>query len=360
MDETRCRILEFIEKNRYLIIGIKIILIANVVNHTKHKEKNSYDNIAIEFYTEEEIDEIIQGLRHIGLYVDVYFDEHCFIDDIINKRINDLRNVLVFNLTRNGFGIGKKALIPSFCDLFNIRYTGSNAYATSLARHKYHYSKLLSTLKLCGTPTWFFDNGNWIGEIPPNDLQVILKPAFESASKGISTLSIMNTSQNDFFENVLTYHKEHQQPIVCQKFIIGYEVEVPVIELSSLLLAAPPIGISINNNPFVGESIISEEISSIYGYDFYLAEEMLSKNLVEKLSDIARSCFRSMGLRNYARIDFRINNDHEIYVTDVSSTPFIIMHSSYNYVFQLLGFEPKDIFLLIVLSALTEDNNYVV
>ncbi|GAB6013515.1 D-alanine--D-alanine ligase family protein [Viscerimonas tarda] len=352
MDGIKHYINNFIQEHKYLLQGIRIILIANVISQTKHKETRSFNNIAIEFFTEEEIDEIIQGLRNNGLYVDVYFDEHCFIDDVINNNIKDIHNILIFNLTRNGFGIGKKALIPSFCDLFNIKYTGSNAYATSLARHKYHYSKLLSALNLCGTPSWLFDKGNWFMETPPKELQIILKPTFESASKGINIQSIMNTSQNDFFEKISEYQKRYNQPIICQEFISGYEVEVPIIETYSSLLAFPPTGIKINNNMFIGDSIISEEISSSYGYDFYLAQNVFDKKFIETLLDIAKKSFKCIGLSNYGRIDFRISKDQKVYVTDISATPYVISHSSFNYVFQQLGFEQKDIFLLIVLSAL--------
>jgi D-alanine-D-alanine ligase len=352
MDSIKHHINNFIQEYKYLLQGIKVILIANVINQTKHKEARSFNNVTIEFFTEEEIDEIIQGLRNNGLYVDAYFDEHCFINDVINSNIKDIHNVLVFNLTRNGFGIGKKSLIPSFCDLFNINYTGSNAYATSLARHKYHYSKLLSTLNLCGTPSWLFDKGTWFLEIPPKDLQIILKPAFESASKGINIQSIMNTSQSDFFENISRYQEQSNQPVICQELISGYEVEVPIIELSSSLLAFPPIGIKIDNNMFIGDSIISEEISSSYSYDFYLAQNVFDKKFIDTLLDVAKKIFKCIGLSNYGRIDFRISKDQKIYVTDISSTPYIISHSSFNYVFQQLEFEQKDMFLLIVLSAL--------
>lgn len=351
MDATHGTIAEYISNNKYLLLNQKVILIENVIGYTKHIEQKSRNAIYAEFFSENEIEEIVCGIRHNNIYVEVYFDEHIFINDVINSKIQDLSKIIVFNLTRNGFGVSKKALIPSFCDLMNIRYTGSNAYATTFTRHKFHYSKLLSSFRLCGIDSWLYDEHDWLGGVPTINLDVILKPFCEAASKGVSYDNIINTSSSRFLQKVRDLYEKCNQPIICQEFISGYEVEVPILSLSNITVL-PPVGIKIQGCEYLENRIIDENCSLDYTYSFYNAKDILDENIISKIKNTALNIFNTIGMENYGRIDFRIDNNGGLYVIDISSTPYLISHSSFDFIFKSMNLERKDIFLLILLSAM--------
>lgn len=352
LKKLKNKIDNFIEVNKHLLSDLRIILLANVVGKTMHKAGKGISNIDIEFFSEQEINELLIGLRENDLYVEVYFDESKFMQDVIDKTIENVDKILVFNLARNGFGVGKKSLIPAFCDFMQIKHTGSNAYAVSFARNKFHYSKLLSQMNLNGTPSWLYINDNWLlNDSPPSNMMVILKPLFECASKGIDNDSIMNSSDTNFIFILQKKANQLQQPIIVQKFISGYEVEVPIIALSSPLIFSP-LGVKMNNSEFLGNTIIKEEDSISYLYDYYIVKNILGEQKNTELVNAAKNIFYALGLENYARVDFRIDKEGKFYVTDISTTPYIILHSSFCYIFEQLGYKHKDLLLTIVLSAL--------
>ena len=58
------------------------------------------------------------------------------MDAIINQKIKTNKKLLVINSAQTGIYIGRKSLIPAFCDHYKIMHTGSNPYVVSLCRDK--------------------------------------------------------------------------------------------------------------------------------------------------------------------------------------------------------------------------------
>lgn len=348
-----------LEKLRAEIKKLKIILIANSKDTPLSQGTNSKD-IWIEFFNENEIEYLTNSLRKNGLYVDVYFSEQKFLQDILSYKYTDLNQLFVFNLARNGFGIGKKSLIPSFCDLMNIKYSGSDAYVCSLARNKFHCSKLLENFDCAGTPSWLYDStSGWLLNEPPQNTQVIIKPMFESASKGITENSIIDTSHPQFMNRVVTSAIRSAQPMLVQKFIKGYECQIPFIKLHQHVFLQPT-GISIDSQYELGNKIISEDLSYIYSYDYYDANLVLDELVCENLHQIAEKASNVIGINTYGRIDFRIDCNMTPYITDIATMPYIIEHSAFFHAFSSMGLSSEELLLSIICSALINKYHYVV
>ena len=90
-----------------------IYVIANAQEYTK---KNSEFDILHasddEFFSAEELGEIVSSLFNIGCYVSIFYTELEFIKFILNNdsRINR-KNLLVINLSRDGILEGKKSFV---------------------------------------------------------------------------------------------------------------------------------------------------------------------------------------------------------------------------------------------------------
>ena len=360
MTSNQSIIFHAIEKLKPEIQKLKIILIANSKDTPLNNRPNSKD-IWIEFFTDSEIEYLTNALRSNDLYVDVYFAEQDFIKDILNHKYTDLNQLFVFNLARNGFGISKKSLIPSFCDLMDIKYSGSNAYVCSLARNKFHCSQLFLYLNSAGTPGWVYDplSGWFLDEKPPQNTEVIIKPMFESASKGITRESIMNTSDPLFLSRVNTRAQRSLEPMLIQKFIKGYECQIPFIKLNQNIFFQP-IGICIGGDCLLGDKIISEDLSYVYSYEYYNAFEKLDSSVCERMIQTARRAAEIVGIETYGRIDFRLDNQMNFYITDIATMPYIVEHSSFYHVFSEMGMSERELMLSIIGSALINKYHYVV
>lgn len=331
----------------------EIFFVVNVVGKTEISDyKNVSQSILTEYLTEEEYDVMITALKKSGFKVRIFNNEILFIDYIINNAKSlDFSHIIIFNLARNGKGLNKKALIPSFCQLYGLKLTGSDAYHVCLGRHKYHVNCILSSKNISVPRTWCFSSNGWLlNEIPPRDIKLIIKPAFESASRGINNTSI-NYYTDKLQRQIQHLQDEFEQDILVQEFISGYEVQVPVIKLNGKFFAPMAIGINMDQNPFLCDKIITYEIAYDETYNFYNFAEV-NMPLAQQLMKTAESACSILGLEHYGRFDFRINADSTFYVTDISTHPFLIKHSAFAYMFSVLDLKYEDIFLLLINLAL--------
>lgn len=334
----------------------RIILVANVYGETKHYIC-SPEQLQIEFFNEREINDIKNSLRMEGYDFVTYYDEHTFIQDVENKKIRINENDLIFNLARNGKGVSKKSLIPTYCDYYGFKYTGSCGYACSLARNKHHVSNLLLHNQLHGLKSWVYD-GDWQLNNPPIlDTEVIIKPLFESASRGVKSDGIINTSNENFHKKVKQKYKEIDGPLIIEQFVRGYECKVPVFVLDTIT-AFDPIGICIDNKRYLNNRILTQDLSYHYSYTNYMISECVPHKVIEQIKLNAKKIFELLGMENYGRIDCRVTKDGNFYFYDFATMPYFTAHSELTYLFSNYNLPQNVLFNVIFNSALIAKYNY--
>ena len=180
--------------------------------------------------------------------------------------------------------------------------------------------------------------------------KLIIKPAFESASRGINNTSI-SFYTNEFEQQIQHLQNEFEQDILAQEFISGYEVQGPVIKINGKYFAPMAIGIAMDNNSLLCDRIITYDIAYDETYNFYDFAK-INMTLAQQLMKTAESACAILGLEHYGRFDFRINAEGSFYITDISTHPFLIKHSAFAYMFSFLSLKYEDIFLLLINLAL--------
>lgn len=335
-----------------------IILIANVYGKTSIYSSKSI-NIESEFFTEHEFDSILKSLKITGYTVLCYFDENDFISDYLNKKLNF--DFIVFNLSRNGFGIAKKSLIPTFCDLNQIKYTASNGYACSLARQKYHMNLILKELGLNYLKSYTYANNKFTSHIPFDyKLRYIIKPLSESASQGISKDSIFCVDNEMQLNAYLKekYFELNCSPLLIQEFVEGYEAKTILIDFDKTY-ALDPVGVEINHKRNLEKEIITNDIAFDYKHSNYLIKEELGSILSDKIKTQALKIYEAIGMENYGRIDCRIdNNTKEVYFMDFSTMPYFVSGGEMMFAFEQLGMEMQELLNIIINSALYSKYGY--
>lgn len=325
----------------------EILIIVNQKGISKIKNYRINEEIGItEFFSLKEVSEIMQFAKKYELdNCKVLYSEREFMEYVLNNQEN-INNILVHNFAKNGSEVGKKSLIPSFCDYFGIPYVGSNAYVASLCRHKFHYSKLLGSLGYSIASSWMFSSHGWENGItPPIGLEVIIKPVYESSSIGVNETSVLIYQGVD--DLILEKVNKYNQPVIVQEFIRGYEIEVPCLIIDSII-PLMPVGIKINNKLELGRNILTEEYSNTDRYGFYEFES--SSNFRNEILQHTQHICRSIGAECYARVDYRVDYEGHFFVTDIATTPYITKHSSFAFAFEKMNFmyEELELFLLIL------------
>ena len=331
-------------KNRHLIIVCNTKTAASIAENSGPFQMNT------EYLSDDEFEQVVSMFSTCGLATDYFTSEDGFFRYIIEQAPPDL---LVYNAAQSGFGAGRKSLVPAFCNLHGITFTGSNAYVVSLCRHKYHVNQILAQAGIAVPRTWLYSNGWLMKQKPPMDMHVLLKPIYESASIGIDDTSIQRySSQID--ELICQRVYQQHQPIIAQEFIAGYEVEVPLLCVNGSVCQLPPIGISINERHNLEYEILNYTriYFDQYGfYDFTSENSKISKELCSCAAETAKI----LGMEGLCRVDFRVKPDGHFFVTDVSTNPHFVSHSSVNTSFQILKMLPKHIVKTILSAAVEKE-----
>lgn len=336
LNEAWDRIERLAESSLALANDIAVFSVANV--------KDATDGYATEFdrrteyFSESELDDIVGAFRACGFYCDVFLNETDFMQWVMaqgHKRFPRSK-ILVYNTAQSGRGAGRKSLMPAFCALHGVTTLNANAYAVSLARHKFHVNAILRGVGIPSADAWWYlGEGRWLGDRrPPDGMQVISKSTYESASIGISAASLfeMGSSARALLDQTFS---ELEQPVVVQQFIEGTEAETPVV-VDRELLVLDPTGISIDAKRDLGVEFLHFERVAVDDYGFYAYRDT-SPDVVERLRQTAAVTAEALQLEGFCRVDARIDTKGSPFVIDVSTTPHLIPHSTYGFTFQNKG-----------------------
>jgi D-alanine-D-alanine ligase len=230
---------------------------------------------------------------------------------------------VVFNLCESIHGDNRyECLMPLLLELEQIRCTGSGGFALALALRK---EKVKDVLRGCGIPTpWgriVTDPAACPREHPPFPL--IVKPAREDASVGISCKSVVNSEEElrERLAHVLSYYR---QPALVEQFIHGREIYVSLLGcLDGSTQIFPFYEIDFSDLPAELPRIVSFEGKWVEDSPEFIGTKPvpcagLSPGLQATLAQTARAAFQAIGLRDYARVDFRLSPEGIPYVIDVN------------------------------------------
>lgn len=209
---------------------------------------------------------------------------------------------------------------------------------------------MLASASIPVPTTYLYDNGWLFNQIPLQYEEILLKPIYESASIGIDSDSLKQyTSMLD--SEIQKRNSKMRQPIIAQQFISGYEVEYPVYITKQNIFPLLPIGLSFSpKEQLMGKRFLNYEDIYFDNYFFYNFEQ--NENYNKQIIEAVRKAVTILGMHGLCRVDFRVEDQKHFYITDVSTNPHFISHSSVYTAFQMLGLPEQSIAESILLSAL--------
>lgn len=331
---------EFLEANSNKLKDDTVLLIVcNAKSKTVASQNYNDFSIDTEFLSDDELNEITGMAQAQGIPFRIFYDEKDFMENLLLNDSKYFDRFIVYNSAQNGVGPGRKALIPSICKYFNIRYTGSNPYRVCLCRDKFAVYCLLSTENVKVPKSVLYYNDKTVLNLDKNTFY-IAKPLYESSSLGITQKNIFKGSAVPY-AYLSKLSERMQQPLLIQQFINGYEIEVPVLSGNNSVYVFKPIVLHKDKNSLLmGEEIL--DYDCIYNDDYFFSafpdefDDSGVKSTAEQVAIL-------LGLKGLCRVDFRYLPNGEFYVTDVSTNPHFIKHSSVNFAFKQIGLKDKDI-----------------
>lgn len=308
--------------------------------------------------TDTMLEQIIEALRSVGAYVELFEDERSFIGALADERHLRLGRDLVIAYNEIGFGIGpgafeagRKALIPLVADSYGIACANSGAYPCALTLHKFHSFRLLDALGFDVPPVWHFSQeAGWVGGEPPTGLKVIAKSTFEAWSVGVTEDSVFVVDQSSE-ERLAAIAAAIGQPVTVQEFVSGPEVYVPIYSCPERV-TSPPIESILSKAPENGDAVVTIGDNVTDNAIFYRRFDA-DTDLMRRLHSSALEVFDLFELRGATRMDFRIDSNGLPRLTDIAVSPGLEADGSAATSLALLGFDHARFIRTVIAATLS-------
>jgi D-alanine-D-alanine ligase len=233
---------------------------------------------------------------------------------------------LVFNLTES-FADDDTAdfKIAGFLELVGKRYTGSGTHGLMLAQDKAIAKKIF---QFHGIHTPVFAK-SFRGRLDfSHDLQfpVIVKPAREDGSIGIEFSAVVS-SIRELMERMDWLHAHFDSPVLIEEYIEGRELYVGVLG-NDKPEALPVVELDLSKLPDGTPRIAAAEVKWGKGTKAYRDTKSaiatdLTEDTVAALQQTAVAAYQALELRDYGRVDMRLQADGKIHVIEANPNPWL-------------------------------------
>jgi D-alanine-D-alanine ligase len=206
-----------------------------------------------------------------------------------------------------------------------MKYTGSGAHGLMLAQDKAVAKKIFA---FHGVHTPVFAK-SFRGRLDfSHDLQfpVIVKPAREDGSIGIEFSAVVS-SIRELMERMDWLHANFDSPVLIEEYIEGREMYVGVIG-NDKPEALPVIELDLSKLPDGMPRIASAEVKWGKGTKAYRDTKSsiatdLPEESVQALQQTAIAAYQALELRDYGRVDMRLQPDGRVHVIEVNPNPWL-------------------------------------
>lgn len=216
-----------------------------------------------------------------------------------------LRDVDAVFLALHG-GTGENGTLQGFLELAGLAYTGSGVQGSANAMDK-ELSKQLFRAAGVPTPDWIMAPAS-LAEIEARlGFPLIVKPNREGSTIGLSVVR-----EADDLDAALVLAGRYDDEVLIERFIAGRELTVGILGDRALA---------------VGEIVLRE--GGVFDYESKYqtggAKEIfpadLSADQTALIQEIALHAHRALKLRDYSRVDFRMDEAGNPWVLEVNTLP---------------------------------------
>lgn len=226
---------------------------------------------------------------------------------------------VVFNIAEGFRGRNRESQVPALLELLDIPYTGSDPATLSLALDKALAKKVVRAAGI-DTPNFqLMNTGRERLDKQFTRWPLMVKPVAEGSSKGVISKSVCH-NEAEVREVVKEMVGRYHQPALVEEYIGGREFTVGLLgERRPEVL--PPMEIVFTDK---------SDKTPIYKFEDKLEENdriryevpaKLESGQLERLKAAARSAFMTLGCRDVARIDFRMDEAGRIYFIECNPLP---------------------------------------
>ncbi len=319
-----------------------------VVYNLKHLNAAGAIDAEAEYDGMTTIDSIQNALRKHGVWTAAIEQSDSFIEQLRLHKID-----IVFNIAEGRGGRAREAQTPAMLDMIGIPYTGSDATTLCLALDKALTKRLLGTYHIQAPKSVIFHSA----EERPARLSalrypLIVKPLNEGSSKGISDMSVVVDERELLTllrDNIDTYHCD----MMAEEYIEGREFTVGILGNGESARVFRPMEIAFHAPTQGSFHVYSYRVKQDFRqYVDCVCPAALEPATEHRMLKTARRVFEALGCRDFARVDFRMDQAGNLYFIEVNPLPGLApSYSDYPMLAEACGIPYDDLVYAILETA---------
>ena len=272
---------------------------------------------------------IAAGLRDHGHEVELRGVHGTEVYDVL-ARLGADKPDLLFNLCESMDGDARNE--PTFAgllDLFAIPYTGADLLALASCLHKQRTKDILLSHGVPTPPYRFFAAP---GELDDPAIDALAYPYFvklahEDASLGITEANVVATAAA-LRQRTRELMAEFDQPVLAERFIAGREINVTMLGSGRDVIVLPLHEIDFAAMPSNRPRIVSYAAKWDETHVDYIGTKPVPLRptpaaVIAEIERVSLAAWRAVELRDYGRVDLRLDAAGVPWVIDVNPNPDI-------------------------------------
>ena len=208
---------------------------------------------------------------------------------------------------------GEDGTLQGALEYLKLPYTGSGVLASALAMDKLRCKQMWQGM---GLPTTDFAllhaNSDWAAELQRLGGQVMVKPAAEGSSIGMSRVATPEQLQAAWTDAC-----QYNTSVIAESLLPGPEYTVAILDGQLL----PSIRIESNAEFYDYEAKYFSDQTQ------YLCPSELSESREQELQTLSMQAFDSLGCRGWGRVDVMVDDQGQFQLLEVNTVPGMTSHS---------------------------------
>lgn len=243
------------------------------------------------------------------------------------EALRALKPRLVFNLTEWVGGNRRlDAAIVGVLEMMKLRYTGAGPAAMQLARDKALAKSIVAEAGIAVAPHTLVN-----GRLPVSGrltFPLIVKPQFGDGSDEIGNGALVR-SERELARRVDAIRRRTREPLICEAFIPGRDLFVALLGNEPQVM--PPLELVIGRQgpgaPRFATFRVKNDAPYRTRWRVRYRQPQLPAGTMQEIGNASRRIFRALGLRDYARIDYRLTPDNKLVFLEANPNPDLARHT---------------------------------
>jgi len=250
------------------------------------------------------------------------------LHEFMPKVMESERMGMVFNMAYGIQGESRYTHLPAMLEMLGIPYVGSGPAGHALALDKV-ITKIIMQKNNIPTPQfWVFSKSE--EDMTEVQYPAIVKPKMEAVSYGLRLVH----DEDELKDAVKFVIAEFQQQALVEQFIRGREFCVGLLGNGDPE-AFPVLEIDLGDDP----DTIQTQFDKLENPRNKICPADISQKLADRMVKLSKQAFNALGLKDFARIDIRVDKNENIYLLEINSMASLGLTGSYVHAAQVAGYD---------------------